>query len=120
MIRQGKSGKKTGKPSAGIRQSVQDNPDLAYLSHQVMLEQTPQGLRIQLVDQDGRPMFQQGNSEPMPYTKKLLAMVGQVIDTLPNHQRTADIQAAMTMARGAGNCQRLAPMPRAPCYTGAG
>ena len=49
-----------------------------------MLEQTPQGLRIQLVDQDGRPMFQQGTTEAMPYTKKLLAAVGQVIDTLPN------------------------------------
>ena len=49
-----------------------------------MLEQTPQGLRVQLVDQDGRPMFQQGSAEPMPYTKKLLAAVGQVIDTLPN------------------------------------
>ena len=29
-------------------------------------------------------MFQQGTAEPMPYTKKLLAVVGQVIDTLPN------------------------------------
>src|SRR5581483_10089063 len=67
-----------------IRQSVQDNPDLANLSHQLILEQTPQGLRIQLVDQDGRPMFQQGSAEPMAYTKKLLAVVGQVIDTLPN------------------------------------
>jgi chemotaxis protein MotB len=67
-----------------IRQSVQDNPDLANLSHQLILEQTPQGLRIQLVDQDGRPMFQQGTSEPMPYTKKLLAAVGAIIDTLPN------------------------------------
>src|SRR6202789_3295853 len=67
-----------------IRQSVQDNPDLANLSHQVMLEQTPQGLRIQLVDQDGRPMFQQGSAEPMAYTKKLLAAVGAIIYTLPN------------------------------------
>ena len=46
-----------------IRQSVQDNPDLANLSHQLILEQTPQGLRISLVDQDGRPMFQQGTAE---------------------------------------------------------
>jgi chemotaxis protein MotB len=67
-----------------IRQAIQNNPDVANLSHQVMLEQTPQGLRIQLVDQDGRPMFQPGTNEPMPYTKKLLAAVGQVIDTLPN------------------------------------
>ena len=67
-----------------IRQSVQDNPDIANLSHQLILEQTPQGLRIQLVDQDGRPMFQQGTSEPMPYAKKLLTAVGAIIDTLPN------------------------------------
>jgi len=67
-----------------IRQSVQDNPDLAKILHQLILEQTPQGLRIQLVDQDGRPMFQQGTAEPMPYTKKLLAAVGAIIDTLPN------------------------------------
>jgi chemotaxis protein MotB len=67
-----------------IRQSVQDNPDLANLSHQLILEQTPQGLRIQLVDQDGRPMFQQGTSEPMPYTRKLLGTVGAIIDALPN------------------------------------
>jgi chemotaxis protein MotB len=67
-----------------IRQAVQDNPDLANLSHQLILEQTPEGLRIQLVDQDGRPMFQQGTDEPMPYTKKLLAAVGAIVDTLPN------------------------------------
>src|SRR6185312_1034090 len=67
-----------------IHQAIQDNPDIANLSRQVITENTPQGLRVQLVDQDGRPMFQQGSSDPMPYTKKLLAAVGQVIDTLPN------------------------------------
>jgi chemotaxis protein MotB len=67
-----------------IRQAVQDNPDLANLSHQVILENTPQGLRVQLVDQDGRPMFQPGSNEPMPYTRKLLAAVGGIIATLPN------------------------------------
>ncbi len=67
-----------------IRQSVQNNPDLANLSHQMILEQTPEGLRIQLVDQDGRPMFQPGTAEPMPYTKKLLAAIGAIVDALPN------------------------------------
>src|SRR5689334_22309441 len=67
-----------------IHQAIQDNPDLANLSRQVITENTPQGLRIQLVDQDGRPMFQQGSNEPMPYTKKLLAAVGGIISSLPN------------------------------------
>jgi chemotaxis protein MotB len=67
-----------------IRQSIQDNPDIANLSHQVILENTPEGLRVQLVDQDGRPMFRQGTAEPMPYTKKLLAVIGGIVSALPN------------------------------------
>ena len=67
-----------------IHQAIQDNPDLAQLSKQVMVDQTPEGLRIQLVDQDGRPMFQRGTAEPMPYTRRLLAEIGKIIDRLPN------------------------------------
>ena len=70
-------------PKRSIRRS-RTIPIIANLSHQVIIEQTPEGLRIQLVDQDGRPMFQQGTAEPMPYTKKLLAAVGGIIDRLPN------------------------------------
>jgi chemotaxis protein MotB len=67
-----------------IRQSMQDNPDIAILSHQVLIENTPKGLRLQLVDQDGRPMFQRGSDVPMPYTKKLLAAIGGIVSSLPN------------------------------------
>src|SRR6185295_5020804 len=67
-----------------IHQAVQDNPDIANLSRQVITENTPQGLRIQLVDQDGRPMFQQGSTEPMPYARKLLAAVAGIVAALPN------------------------------------
>jgi chemotaxis protein MotB len=67
-----------------IHQSMQENPDLANLSKQVITEKTPQGLRIQLVDQDGRPMFQQGSNELTPYARKLLAAVGGIVSTLAN------------------------------------
>jgi chemotaxis protein MotB len=67
-----------------IHQTMQDNPDLANLSHQVIVEKTPQGLRIQLVDQDGRPMFQPGSSELTPAAKKLLTAVGGIVSTLSN------------------------------------
>ncbi|MEI9992064.1 MAG: flagellar motor protein MotB [Rhizomicrobium sp.] len=67
-----------------IHQAIQDNPDIATLSKQVIIDNTPEGLRIQLVDQDGRPMFQPGTAEPMPYTKRLLAEIGKIIDRLPN------------------------------------
>ena len=69
-----------------IHQAVQDNPDIANLSHQVITENTPHdgADRGQLVDADGRPMFQQGSNEPMPYAKKLLAAVGAIVARLPN------------------------------------
>jgi chemotaxis protein MotB len=67
-----------------IRQAVADNPDVAALSKQVVVDQTPEGLRIQLVDQDGRPMFQQGTATPLPYTRKILALVAKVVNRLPN------------------------------------
>ena len=67
-----------------IRQAMQEMPDIAALSRQVVMDQTPDGLRIQLVDQDGKPMFAPGSSEPLPYTKKLLTVIAGIIDRLPN------------------------------------
>ncbi len=67
-----------------IRQAMQEMPDIAALSRQVIVDDTPDGLRIQLVDQDGRPMFQPGTSEPKPYTRTMLAAVTKIIDRLPN------------------------------------
>ncbi len=67
-----------------IHQAIADNPDISALSKQVVVDQTPDGMRIQLVDQDGRPMFQQGTSAPMPYTRRLLETIAKVIDRLPN------------------------------------
>lgn len=67
-----------------IHQAINDNPDIASLSKQVVVDQTPEGMRIQLVDQDGRPMFQQGTATPMPYARELLQTIAKVIDRLPN------------------------------------
>lgn len=67
-----------------IRQALQDNPELAELSKQVMLDQTPEGLRIQLVDQDGRPMFEKGTADPTPAAKRLLGAIAKIVDRLPN------------------------------------
>jgi chemotaxis protein MotB len=67
-----------------IHQAMQDMPDIAALSRQVITEQTPEGLRIQLIDQDQRPMFQPGSAVPMPYTRKMLEAVAKIIDRLPN------------------------------------
>ena len=70
--------------SESIRQAMQKMPDIADLSRQVMVDQTPEGVRIQLVDQDGRPMFKPGTAEPLPYAKRLIAAISRTISRLPN------------------------------------
>ncbi|MBI1209836.1 MAG: flagellar motor protein MotB [Alphaproteobacteria bacterium] len=70
--------------AARLRQALQDMPDLLELSKHVLIDQTPEGMRIQLVDQDGRSMFEPGRAEPTERVQKLLQEVAKVINTLPN------------------------------------
>ena len=67
-----------------IRQAIQDMPDLAELSKHVLMEVTPEGLRIQLVDQEGRSMFDPGGATLNPRARKLLSTVAGVVGELPN------------------------------------
>ena len=63
---------------------MQDQPDLAELSKHVLIDDTPEGVRIQLVDQDGRSMFEPGSAEPTPRVQRLLQEVAKVVSGLPN------------------------------------
>jgi chemotaxis protein MotB len=67
-----------------LRQALQDMPELAELSKQIIIDQTPEGLRIQLVDQEGRSMFGEGQAQPNGRAKLLLQAVTKVINQLPN------------------------------------
>jgi chemotaxis protein MotB len=67
-----------------LRQALQDMPELAELSKHVLIDITPEGLRIQLVDEEGRPMFEPGSAQPTDRAMTLLRAVGQVVATLPN------------------------------------
>lgn len=83
-----------------IHQAIKDNPDIATLSTQVVMDNTPDGMRIQLVDQDGRPMFQQGTAVPMPYTRELLQTVAKIISRLPNRISIAGHTEAKPFSSG--------------------
>jgi chemotaxis protein MotB len=67
-----------------LRQALQDMPELAELSKNIIIDQTPEGLRIQLIDQEGRSMFEQGATKPNPRAALLLRAVAKVINQLPN------------------------------------
>jgi len=67
-----------------LRQAMQSMPELAELSKQLMIDQTPEGLRIQLVDQEGRSMFETGSAKPNPRAQLLLQAVAKIVNQLPN------------------------------------
>ncbi len=58
--------------AASLRQAMQDMPDIAELSKHLMMEESKQGLNIEIVDQNGRSMFPEGSKEPHPHTRRLL------------------------------------------------
>ena len=67
-----------------LRQAMQKLPELAELSKQLIIDQTPEGLRIQLVDQEGRSMFEQNSTRPNARAQLLLRTISRVINQLPN------------------------------------
>src|ERR1700742_2406760 len=58
--------------SASLRQAMQDMPEIAELSKQVMVEESKQGLNIELTDQNGSSMFPEGSKEPFERTRRLV------------------------------------------------
>ena len=67
-----------------LKQAMQDMPELTELSKQIIVDQTPEGLRVQLVDQEGRSMFKENSAEPNDRAKILLQAVAKVVNKLPN------------------------------------
>jgi chemotaxis protein MotB len=67
-----------------LMESVAANPELKLLLENVIIDYTPEGLRIQIVDRDERPMFALGSAEPFDYTRELLVLVTSAIGSLPN------------------------------------
>jgi chemotaxis protein MotB len=67
-----------------LKEAVKDTPELAALAKNLIIQNTPEGLRIQLVDQDRQPMFPLGSAEMLDPAKKLMALVAQAVGRLPN------------------------------------
>ena len=67
-----------------LRQAMQQMPDIAELSRNIIMSETPEGLNIQLVDETGQAMFQPGSAALYPRTRILLQQVAKIVDRLPN------------------------------------
>ena len=85
-----------------LRSAIDSVPELAQLKDSLVIDQTPEGLRIQLVDQERIAMFARGGADPLDHTKRLLALVTEVVGKLPN-QISISGHTDATPYRGAGD-----------------
>ncbi len=67
-----------------MRQAIQEIPELKALADSLIIDRTPEGLRIQIVDQDKMSMFALGSATPLESTKKLLGVIEKIVTKLPN------------------------------------
>ena len=64
--------------------AIDANPTLRQFKRQLLIDITSEGLRIQIVDEQNRPMFNLASAELQPYTKIILHEIGKVLNDVQN------------------------------------
>ena len=67
-----------------ITAAIDAIPSLQQFKGQLLLDLTSEGLRIQVVDQENRPMFDQGQARLKPYAEEILREISTLINATDN------------------------------------
>ena len=67
-----------------LREAIEKSETLAQYKDQLLLDITPEGLRIQIVDVQNRPMFAIGSASLQNYTDKILQELSPYLASVPN------------------------------------
>jgi chemotaxis protein MotB len=70
--------------SAKIAGAISNNPKMAEFASQIRLEITPDGLQIQIIDDQRRPMFDSGSATVKPYMREILREIGRALLEVDN------------------------------------
>jgi chemotaxis protein MotB len=67
-----------------LEEAMDANPILKQFKKQILLDITTEGLRIQIVDEQNRPMFATGRAVLQPYTIDILHEIGRTLNGVNN------------------------------------
>ncbi len=70
---------------AAMEVALEGNPQIAALKENLVIDMTPDGMRIQLIDKQGGSLFPSGSAAMPARTLALIVQIGQAIATLPNN-----------------------------------
>jgi chemotaxis protein MotB len=65
--------------TAELNRAIEEDPELAGLRENLLVDRTPEGVRIQILDQDERSMFPLGSSVMYGYARELMGKVATII-----------------------------------------
>jgi len=85
-----------------LKKAIDKSQALQPFKDQLLLDITPEGLRIQIVDQQNRPMFDSGSAHLKPYTQDILTEVARYLNTVPNRLSLTGHTDAAPYAGGSG------------------
>jgi chemotaxis protein MotB len=89
-----------------VEKIIESNKTLNSFKKQFKIDITNEGLRIQIIDDQNRPMFDTGGAVMKPYTREILRAIGQTLNELPNKISLSghtDAQRYVTGERGYSN-----------------
>lgn len=69
---------------AALREAIEQTPELSEAGEALQIDAVPEGLRIQLIDQERVALFPNGSAAMYEQTQALLQKVAEVIKKLPN------------------------------------
>lgn len=67
-----------------IEKAIDDSPNLSKFKNQLLLDITSDGLRVQIVDDQNRAMFNSSKADMQPYAKQILQELGKTLNDVPN------------------------------------
>ncbi len=72
-----------------LKEKVLNDPSLQEFKNNILVDQTPEGLRIQIVDSKDKTMFRAGSAQPEPDLRVILERIAQIIGRVPNYLSVA-------------------------------
>jgi chemotaxis protein MotB len=85
-----------------LKKAIEESQALEPFKDQLLLDITPEGLRIQIVDKQNRPMFDMGSTHLKPYTVAILGELARYLNSVPNHLSVTGHTDATPYADGSG------------------
>ncbi|WP_298448395.1 flagellar motor protein MotB [uncultured Marinobacter sp.] len=67
-----------------LKQRIEENETLKEFKDQLLIDITDEGLRIQIVDRSGRPMFDSGRAELKYYSQEILFELAKTLGAVDN------------------------------------